>query len=59
MYYVGNGVSGSQGSNSLPITVTGLKSNTTYAIHVEADNSVGTRENSSIVVMSTNPPGQF
>ena len=59
VYYVGNGVSGSQGSNSLPITVTCLKSNTAYAIIVEAENSVGIRENSSIVRMSTNPPGQF
>ena len=59
VYYVGNGVSGRQGSNSLPITVTGLKSNTTYTIIVEADNSVGKRENSSSDVMRTNAPGQF
>ena len=49
----------SQPADSVPIEITGLTSNTTYSIVMEADNSEGMRENSSTVMLSTNPPGQF
>ncbi|XP_065832104.1 tyrosine-protein phosphatase Lar-like isoform X2 [Oscarella lobularis] len=58
VYYTRNGMQeASQSQNSLPITILNLAEDTAYDIVVEARNSEGTRENSTVVSMRTNLPG--
>ena len=49
----------SQSQSSLPITISNLEEETAYDIVVEARNSEGTRENSTVVLIRTNRPGWF
>eukprot|EP00118_Oscarella_pearsei_P020387 m.220709 g.220709 ORF g.220709 m.220709 type:complete len:309 (+) comp39948_c0_seq3:113-1039(+) len=57
VYYSANGLTRSIPGVSLPIEISMLAENTEYEILVEAENSDGKPENSTMVLLKTNAPG--